>query len=85
LAATSSSVGGFSPTGQWRVPLVELVTLLMASPDTMTSTRAARVLVEMEAANMRQERAEQTALYVTIVEDENWYGNDSHKWLVEDR
>ena len=42
----------------WRVPLVELVTLLMASPDGMTSARAARVLIEMEGTHIRQERSE---------------------------
>ena len=50
------------PAG-WRAPLVELLMLLVADPDPMTRARAVRVIVEMEGANMRQERLEQAAIH----------------------
>ena len=39
--------------GQWRAPLVELLTLLMADPNPATSMRAVRVLIAMAGANQR--------------------------------
>lgn len=41
---------------QWREPLVKLVALLLSDRDAYTSVRAARVLIEMEAANLRLDR-----------------------------
>ena len=37
----------------WREPLAELVDMLMADRDSLTSMRAVRVIVEMERANWR--------------------------------
>lgn len=38
----------------WRGPLVEFVALLLSDRDIYTSVRAAQVLIEMEAANLRE-------------------------------
>lgn len=39
----------------WREPLVKLVALLLSDRDACTSVQAARVLIEMEAANLRSD------------------------------
>jgi hypothetical protein len=90
LAPLLRAVQGDKPIPEaWRVPLVELVTLLMASPDAMTSARAVRVLIEMEGANMRQERREHRSTseavglaadtaQTVVIEDPNFYCNEDH-------
>ena len=40
----------------WREPLVELMEMLVADRDPLTSIRAVRVVIEMAAADIRQQR-----------------------------
>jgi len=42
----------------WRSPLIDLVDLLLCDPDPAVSVQAARVLIEMAAANLRLIREE---------------------------
>ena len=53
------AVRGDKPVpADWREPLVDLVMLLMVDAHPLTSIRAARVIVDMHAANVRARLAD---------------------------
>ena len=49
----------------WREPLVELLELMLSDRDRYTAARAARVIVEMVAADKRRERLERKTAAAT--------------------